>query len=370
MMNIPDILEVKEKERRVKEFFDKTGYEAMIIGRQDNFAWYTCGGNNRVVITWDNGFTYLVITREKTYGIAHVMDGPRVFDEELKGLDIEPVFLRWYEESYAEKAVQLVKGLKTISDVPVEGAVLAPSEIYKLHFPLTEKEIEKCRQIGNITDGVLKKVADGIKPGMSEHEIEAMFLYEYGRRNMTPEVLLVGSDERIAKYRHPNPSDKKVGKLVLLHPAVKKWGLHANVTRMLYFGDRLPEAIERKYDAACMVETAAVSMCIPGTKFSDILEVEKKIYKETGFEEEWRNHFQGGTTGYALCDTGLCKDPVNKVSINQAYDWFITITGVKAEELSINTANGREIISAAGNWPVREYTYNGQSFKVPQILLR
>jgi Xaa-Pro dipeptidase len=369
-MNIPDILEVKEKERRIRGFFNESGYEALIIGRQDNFAWFTCGGNNRVVTTSENGFTILVITKDTTYAVSQVMDGPRIFDDELQGLDIEPVFLKWYEESREDKAAQLVKGLKAISDIPVAGAVLSPGEIAKLHYPLTEKEIEKCRWIGHKTEEIIRRVADEIKPGMSEHEIEAMFLYEYGKINATPEVLLVGSDERIQKYRHPNPSDKKVEKLVLLHPALRKWGLHANVTRMMYFGDRLPDEIQRKYEILNFLQAQTILMCIPGEKFSNILETRKKLLKENGYEDEWKYHYPGGITGYLLCDPTVCNNPKAEVVINQTYDWFITITGVKTEELSMNTINGLEIPSVTGKWPTKTYLFNGQTFNLPEILIK
>lgn len=369
-MNMLDLEEVREKQRRIREFFDKTGYEAMVIGRQDNFAWFTCGGNNRVIVTSEVGFSILVIVRDRIYIVSQVMDGPRVMDEEIKGLDVEPVFLKWHEQSREEKASQIIKGLKAISDIPICGADFAPGEIYKLHYPLTCKEIEKCRWIGAKTEEIIRKVADELKPGMSEHEIEALFLYEYGRNNMTPEVLLVGSDERIPKYRHSNPSDKKIGKLVLLHPAVRKWGLHANVTRMVYFGDSVPDDVAGKYEAANMLEAQAISMCVPGEKFCNILEARKKLLADMGFEDEWEKHYPGGITGYLLCDATVCGNPDAEVVINQAYDWFITITGVKVEEFSINTAAGREVLSATGKWPLKEYSYNGQSFKLPQILLK
>ena len=369
-MNIPDIKEVIEKERRVREFLDKSGYEAMIIGRQDNFAWFTCGGNNRVVTTSEIGFAYLVITKKQIYCIAYMMDGPRVFDEELHGLEIEPVFLKWYEENLTEKAAQLTRGMNTISDVPVEGADLTVSEIYKLHYPLTEQEILKLRWIGAKTEEIIRKVADEVTPGMMEHEIEAMFLYECGKINATPEVLLIGSDERIAAYRHPNPSNKKVRKLILLHPALRIWGLHANVTRMVCFEDTLPEDIRNKYETANILQAQAISMCVPGERFHRILGVRKEHMKAAGYEDEWEKHFPGGITGYLLCDPSVCGKSDTEVVINQAYDWFITITGVKVEELSINTKAGREIPSVAGRWPVKDYSCNGQTFKLPQILMK
>lgn len=369
-MNIPDVSEVNEKHRRVLAFFDRSGYEAMVIGRQDNFAWYTCGGNNRVINTSENGYTLLVITKTAAYVVSQIMDGPRIFDEELQGLNLQPAFLKWYEQSREEKAAELIKGLRAVSDIPIDGATCAPSDIYNLHYPLTGKEIEKCRWVGAKSDEILRKVADEIIPGMTEHEIEAMLLYEYGKLNMQVDVLLVGSDDRITKYRHPNPSDKKVERLVLLHPAARKWGLHANVTRMVYFGDKLPDDIAHRYDAVCRIQAAAISMCSPGTTFQSILEAEKQVYKETGYEDEWRNHFQGGITGYLLGNAGLCKDPQALVSVNQAFDWFITITGVKAEELSILTKDGPEVPSAAGHWPVSVYEYIGRKLNLPDILVK
>lgn len=368
-MNIPDISEVNEKLRRIREFFEKTGYEAMVIGRQDNFAWLTCGGNNRVLITSETGFTLLVVTKDKAYAVAQVMDGPRVMEEELAGLAFEGVFLRWYEQSREEKAALLVKGKKTVSDVPMEGTDCLPGAIYGLHYPLTEKELEKCRQFGKTTEGIIRKVADALKPGMAEHDVEAMFAFEYARINATPEVLLVGSDERITKFRHPNPSGKQIEKVVLLHPGVRWRGLHANVTRMVSFGE--PDAeLKKRYEAVSVIEAAAMSMCAVGTKYADILVEQKRLYAELGFADEWRNHFQGATTGYFLADTSFYRDPDATIAQNQAWDLFVTITGAKVEELGLNTAQGFEVASVSGQWPVKEYEAGGRTFRLPEILVR
>lgn len=369
-MNKPDIAEVREKRIRVTDYLVRNDYDAFIIGRQDNFAWFTCGGNNRVLTTSETGFTILVVTKDACYAVSQVMDGPRVFDEELEGLDIQPVFLKWYEESREKKAMDLVPGLRVLSDIPLPGAAYLPGEIYNLHYPLTAKEIDKCRWIGKETERIIRKVADEIKPGMTEHEAEAMFLYEYGLINATPEVLLVGSDERIPKYRHPNPSDKKMGRFVLLHPGLRKWGLHANVTRLVYFGDRVPDDIAEKYETASMLEAWAISMCRTGERFGRILEVRKQLLAEKGYGDEWKLHYPGGITGYLLCDPTVCATPGKTVEINQVYDWFVTITGVKVEELSANTEKGREVLSVAGFWPVKRYECNGQAFDLPEILLR
>lgn len=370
VMNKPDLKEVTEKIKRVRKYLDENGYDTMIIGRQDNFAWLTDGGNNRIIIPSEAGFALAVINKSNIFLVAQVMDGKRIMEEELEGLDFEYVPLHWYESSREEKAVEIANGGRIVSDMPIEGAVSKPKEIYGLHYPLTKLELQKLRWLGEKTEETIAKVAKEISPGMTEYEIEAMFLYEYGKLNIYPDVLLIGSDERIFKYRHPNPSEKKIERYVLLHPAVRKWGLHANITRLMYFGDTVPIEIEKKYDAVNQIQAAAISMCETGTRFSDILIEQKKLYKNLGYEEEWRYHYQGGITGYMVGDASLCSNPDNIVQNNQAYDWFITITGTKVEELSINSDNKQEILSVTGKWPTKEYEYNRKKFMLPSILMR
>lgn len=369
-MRIADRAELKEKQRRVQEFLAKNGYGAMILGRRDNFSWFTCGGTSQVVTTTDEGVAYLVITSSQLYCVAHVMDGQRLLDDELMWLDIEPVFIRWYEGSLADKASQLIKGLRAVSDVPVNGAKYNISAIYGLHYPLTSHELEKLAAIGCSSEQALRAIADEIRTCMTEDEIKNDLMQAYARLDMELEVLLIGSDERIARYRHPNPSGKKVEKLVLLHTAARKWGLHANITRMVFMGDTLPADVECKYELANQLQAQAISMCIPGTKFKTILDERKKLLSANGFSDEWEKHFPGGITGYLLCDASVCASPERQVVLNQAYDWFITITGVKVEELSVNTLSGRQVLSACGNWPCKEYSADNQSFLLPQIYIR
>ncbi len=407
-MNRVNLAEIQAKEHRVREFLDETGYDGMVIGRKDNFAWFTCGGSNEVVRRDEVGFALLFITPSGIKLIAQVMDGRRIIDEELNGLEAEYVPLHWYQPPREAKATELIGSMKVVSDLALQGAVHAPNQIHSLHYPLTDSELEKLRSLGKTSEEIIRGVADRIAPGMKEYEIAAMLEGEYARQGISCDVLLVGSDERIAKYRHPCPSDKAIESYVLLHPAVQKWGLHANVTRSVYFGS-LPEEIDARHRAACRIEAATVSMCVPGEKFSRILEVQKQLYRETGFEEEWRCHFQGGITGYLLADPTLCQDPQAEVAPTQAYDWFITITGAKVEELSMNSVPGatsdtvrstggavgngqrssdvvgadqptdtvahsraaqsqREICSIAGAWPTETYEYGGQQFDLPKIL--
>jgi Xaa-Pro dipeptidase len=361
--------DIETKKDRVLNYLDSKEYDGAVIGRRDNFAWFTCGGENKVLNFSDFGFSYLLITKDKIQLISQIMDGQRVIDEEMSGFDIEYVPLKWFEDSKEDKILKLTSGKNLLSDVPLAGCKYSPKEFYSLHYPLTPLEIERLRWLGSKTERIIRNVSDSISSGMSEIEIAGMLLGEYGRSGIECEVLMIGSDERISKYRHPLPTDKKVEKFVLVHPAVKKWGLHANVTRLVSLEKVIPE-IQKRYDAACRIAGEVILSCKQGTKFSSILERQKYLFENFGYKDEWEKHYHGGISGYLLADATVGMDPDLSVISNQAYDWFITITGVKVEELSINANNNIEVTSINGAWPVKEYEINSQNLKLPQILCK
>lgn len=357
------------KLRRIRDYIKKNRYTGMILSRQDNFNWITSGGNSRVVVPKDEGFAAIVVTQEQVYMVAQVMDGSRIMDEEMQSLDAEYIPLRWYEEPINERAVKLA-GANPVSDVQITGSQNRLRDIYDLHFPLTQEEIDRLKKLGAISDYILNKVAKEIKPGMVDYEVEAMLLYEYAKQNIQCDVLLIGTDDRIYNYRHPSPAGRKLGSYVLLHPAVRSGGLHCNITRSVYFGDSLPKDIEKAYSAVSQIEVYCMSMCRTGNRWSDILEGQKKMLKELGFEEEWKGHYPGGRTGYFVCQTDLSMDRENRIKNNEAYDWFITVTGAKVEELAINQNGVFTLCSHGGCWPGRKITVNDFTLDVPQIMMR
>lgn len=368
-MNIPNIDEIKTKHFKVIEYLENNNFDAMILGTQEHFAWFTDGGNNRVILNTNLGFGLLVIKKEEIFLVAQTMDGQRILDEELKGLDITPVFLKWNEKSREDKALELLKGMRIVGDIPLKGIAYKNEDIYKLHYPLTNREISKLKWLGEASENILTNLAYEIIPGMTEKEIEAGLIQEFASLNIECDVLLVGSDERISRYRHPNPSDKAVNSYVMLHPVIRKWGLHCNVTRLVHFGE-IPEEIKEKYEAACQIQAAASAMCQEGVLFSDIYRTQKRLYKQFGYEDDWEMHYHGGITGYMVSDPFVCMDEKSLVQENQCFDWFITITGVKSEELILNDNGSIIIPSVTGLWPTNSYSYMDKTFKLPTILNR
>ncbi len=100
-------------------------------------------------------------------------------------------------------------------------------------------------------------------------------------------------------------------------------GLHANVSRLLYFGEPSKE-ISDKYEAPCNIHASIVCNLKPGMLFSEMFECVKKQYAKFGYPKEWRNHFQGAIIGYILADSIIFLSNKAKVKAKQVFDWFIT----------------------------------------------
>ena len=361
-------IDTATKLSRIRSYLDRYAYTGAILCRQDNFSWITSGGSNRVIIPSPEGAGAVVITRDAVYLVAQVMDGSRIMDEEMGGLAAQYIPLRWYEESILEKAASLA-GHRPACDVPLHGSCQI-RELYALHLPYTDTEVAVFMRAGELSDEVLSIVAREIKPGMDDREAEAMLLYEYAKRGVVCDVVLVGSDERVFKYRHPAPCGAKLGRYVLLTPATRYRGLHCNLARSIFFGDRVPDNVRKAFDAVTLVCANCISRCITGVTYRSILEEHKRIFDDCGFSDEWRGHYPGGSTGYYLCQPDLSLDETKAIGEREAFEWFITVPGAKAAELTVKDGESVTVASCTGKWPVRQVERNAMVISLPDIMIR
>jgi Xaa-Pro dipeptidase len=368
-MNIADRKEFAVKEQRLRAFLDAQGYDAVLIGTTANFSWLSCGGKNKVVLNSDFGCCLLLVTRERKFCIANTMDARRLEEQELAGLGFEMVALKWHQESLVQRALFMVRGQKVLSDMPLKGAEHNFQRFYELHYPLTDQEISRYRQVGRDAEEVLRAVADQVRPGLTGNEVESMLLSEYARKKLNVACLILGSDEEMWNYRHPMPSPKRIDRQLMLVLAVERHGLNVPITRMVSFANDIPEETCRRYDAVCGIAARTIAACRPGARFAEILSMQKGWYAEMGFAEETENHFMGGITGYIPNDSSLCLDANAVVRERQAFNWFITITGVNIEDTMITIEQGNEILTRTGHWPLKSFPVQGGTIEVPQILM-
>lgn len=345
------------------------GLDAAALCTTANFAWFTCGGSNYVGIATETGAAAVVVTRQARYIVCDNIESRRIEDEEVAGLGFKFRTCEWHEARKEDVIREIVGDGICGCDVPLDGARDLSAMLDACRRSLTPPEIARYERLGQDVGECLAVTARLIEPGMTEHQIAAALDKRLRERGIVPIVTLVAADERIERYRHPIPTDKKAGRCVMLVTGARKWGLIVSATRMVHFGPVSPE-LRRKHDAVARVDAELIAATTVAARMGDIFERGVAAYREVGFPDEWKLHHQGGPTGYKSREFRVTRRTEQRVAENQAFAWNPSITGTKTEDTIIATTLGPKIISLSGGWPVIEIDVGGRTVPRPDILER
>ena len=361
--------EIQSKLQRVRDFLDQYQLAAAVFTTTANFAWLTGGADNHVATATDRGVAEVVVTATGQYIITNNIEAVRLEDEEVGELPFEIHYANWHDADRELMLSKIVTGPVATDGTWPSGATNMAGDMARLRWSLIEAEIERYREVGRLTSQALSETGHQIQPGMSEHEIGGLLADKLLAAGVTPAVLLIATDERIYKYRHPIPTDKPLQRQAMLVTCGRRWGVIASATRLVHFGD-LPTELAEKHAAVCRIDATAIATTRPGTAVNDILGRIVQMYEETGYGDEWRLHHQGGPSGYAPREYLAGLESTAVVEENQAFAWNPSITGTKSEDTIIARADQTEIISGALNWPMVRVEYQGQQIARPDILVR
>ena len=360
--------EISLKEKKVRKFMKQNKLDAVMLTKFNNFAWFTCGGDNHVVTASDSGVVSIIITKEKKYLVASNIEAGRVSDEEIKGQGFIVKKFNWWEDAEKLRLVKEITGNGTLgADDGFAGYQNIDGKFARLRFQLCGGEIKRYKWLGRKAGRAMVRVCKKIKKGDSEHKVSGLLSRELYKDGITPTVLLVAADERISKYRHPIPTDKKVEKVVMVVVCARKHGLIVSLTRIVHFGTVSAE-LRKKHNAVARVDAVFNLNSTPGASIKDIFKKAQDAYKETGFASEWTLHHQGGSTGYAGREYRGLPDSAEVVLSNQAFAWNPSITGTKSEDTIIVRKNKIEFISQTPGWPMIEVKVGNEKVFRPDIL--
>jgi Xaa-Pro aminopeptidase len=362
--------EIKEKERRVRDFLRSKGLKALLLKRQANFSWMTCGGLNLVGITTEMGATTLLITENSKFVIANNIEAPRMIEEE--GLEKQGFVVKtfpWHEDQETFIVKDLVGDGPVGCDAPFPNTVMVAEEVAKLRYSLTPEEVDRYRWLGEKASLALEKTVMRAKKGEKESAVVGRLCKELWKDRIDPITLMSAADDRISRFRHSIPTERKIEKYLMVSVNARKWGLIVSLTRFVYFG-RLPKELKEKYKATVFIDCTFMAHTRPGIPVRDVLKKGIDAYKEKGYPEEWRLHHQGGSIGYTGRDYRTNFKTPDLVQENQAFTWNPSITGTKSEDTILATSKGPELVTRPILYPTLSMTVEGISFKRPAILVK
>jgi len=360
--------EIKEKERRVRDFLKTKNLKGLILKRQANFSWMTCGGLNLVGIATEVGATTLLITENSKFVISNNIEAPRMIHEE--GLEKQGFIVKtfpWHEDQEVSIVKEIVEEGPLGSDVPFPNAIGLPGEVAKLRYSLTSEEQKRYRWLGKKVSLALEKTMMKAKKGEKESAVVGRLCKELWKDRIDPITLMSAADDRVSNFRHPIPTEKRVEKYLMVSVNARKWGLIVSLTRFVHFGE-LPEELRRKYEANVFVDCTMMAHSLPGIPVKEVLQKGIDAYKEKGFPEEWKFHHQGGSIGYTGRDYRVSFNTPDIIQENQAFTWNPSITGTKSEDTILATSKGPQMITHPILYPTLSLNVAGISFNRPAIL--
>ncbi len=341
---------------KVHAWLCDSSFDILILGRRDNFAWVSEGNDNAVVTNIDTGVAYLVLYKNKLTNdviISDSSDAARIQDEQ-NSLGLTVFEIPWYTnlhthiKNFCED--QSKKGMNCATDFVIPNTTCVLDLLIDLRMQLNQNEILSYKQLGQDCASIIERIAMSSKVGESEISIANRIKAECFSKNISPDCVLVGSDERIVKYRHPMPTNKQISQSLMLVLGGQRNGLNVSLTRMMYFKS-IPIEIQERMHATQYIFAMSQLLMKDNRPYSDYFEELKKAYAEVNYADEWKMHHQGGPTGYGCREFIINSGTEKMIKNNQAYAWNPTVCGTKCEETSLLIDNKADIITKTTNWP-------------------
>jgi len=360
--------EIREKKRRLRALLQELQLDAIYLKRQPNFAWLTAGGSNVVGITLELGVAGLLLAAEREYAICNNIEAPRMEKEER--LEEQGYRIRtfpWYEDRELELVRELAGDGKIGADHPLAGAIDISRRINALRFSLTPWEVERYNKVGRLTSRAIEETAAGILQGDKECSIVGRLVGRLWEDRLDYITILCAADDRIAEFRHPIATEKRVRKRVMLSVNARQYGLVVSLTRFVQFG-AVPAEIRSIYDANVLIDCTLMAHTVPGRPVVEAFRKGVEAYVRAGYPEEYRHHHQGGAIGYVGRDYKVDFHTEEIVQDSQAFAWNPSITGSKSEDTMIASVTGPMLISSPIMFPTLKQEVAGHTFVRPDIL--
>jgi antitoxin VapB len=285
------------------------------------------------------------------------------------GAGLTPVDWPWHDEAGEGRVVErLCDPSRAASDLGRLGLPAAPPELAELRLDLLPPEHDRYRTLGRDAAEAVEVAVLATSPGDREVDVAARLAYECRRRGIVALVNLVGCDSRIACYRHPLPTDRRLDRVLLVSLTGRRHGLHVSCTRMLHLGPA--DDLGERHAAVLRIDARFILESRPGVSVGKVFECGVDQYEREGYGTEWAQHHQGGITGYAGREAFATATSHHLLREGRALAWNPTIPGVKSEDTVLVGTDGPEVLTRTDAWPRAHIDLGDGAVDRPALLVR
>lgn len=362
--------EVATKLDLLRALMARRGVDALLLTSVANTAWLTAGAATAVDETPESASFALLVTHNQARALTDPIEEPRLrVEERLNELGLGLVVEPWHARGRALRVI--VAGKRLAADVALASgapAVNLNDELVTLRSRLTLGERARLRAGARLAAAAMDEVARAVRPGMTELEAAALLAAASRQRGGAATVTLVGSDQRIARFRHPLPTAKTIQRQVMLVLCLRYRGLVSALTRTVYFGEP-PAALRQLTAAVARVDAQVIAATRPGRTLGELYETLRAAYAAEGQPDAIEEHHQGGTIAYLARETFARPGSLARVEVGQAFAWNPSLRGAKSEDTLLLTETGPDIITAIEGWPTLSIETDAGPIARPAILV-
>ena len=330
------------KRQRLLAILEERDASSLILSSHGALAWYLEGARTHTSLMGD-AVLQVRVDREGDVVSAFSNEAARLVAEELPaGMRVSGV--PWFGA--------LADGFEKRVDsrTLVESDVLV--ELRAARASLLPVELARYRALCIDAAEAMTDVLGAASPMQTERSLAAALGASLLARGADPVVLMVAGNSR-AGYRHPLPTEERIGDRAMVVACARRHGLIANITRWVRCATgKGPANDERILE----VEAAYFDATEPGVALSSVFAAGSAAYARAGFEpNEWGNHHQGGAAGYNGRDPRATSTVTDRVQPNQAFAWNPSAPGAKIEDTVLLGPAGIEPLTLDDRWPTVPY---------------
>jgi Xaa-Pro aminopeptidase len=237
-------------------------------------AWSTGGGSRPVDRAASVDLVWVVITSDTAVLVTTEVEHDRVRDEcDPTALGFELVAVPWFDDQAFVRAAEDAAGVRAAllgSDGHAAFGVDVTDELVSLRMALTAPERDELRSLGAATAEALETALRGWVPGERDVEIQARVASGLEAAGADAPVLIVGGDDRVARYRHPMAIGRPVERLAMTVTVARRAGLHAAATRFASAG-RLDDGLEELRSRVLQVDEALLASSRVGATYGSCI---------------------------------------------------------------------------------------------------
>jgi Xaa-Pro dipeptidase len=326
-------------------------------------AWASGGVAPPVDRTAATDLVWAVITTTGAWLVTTNVEAERIraeYDPAAHGFD-DLAVVPWYSpDDFIGAAADLASAppASLASDGHPAFGIDASADLISLRLALSPGEIDDLTDLGADAAQALQSALAQWRPGERDLDIQARCAANLETAGADAPVLIVGGDDRLARYRHPMAAGAPVRHLVMAVAVARRAGLHVALTRFATSAPLDPDYTALR-GAVLAIEDAVLRACVPGTTYGQALNALSSAYTAQNAINGWKGHYQGGPIGFAQREFEIAPGQAGSrwygepIGVGQAIAWNPSLPGgAKAEDTYLVTADSQPLrVTSAPGWP-------------------